>query len=1168
MQKRLYILVILAFLSVTYGAFSIYTMLFNNRTPYTLECTGVLLDSRKVIAISNYKRQSKDTLFVNYNQSRVIMPNTLGYIIYDKLKKEFVLKNNACVFNPENRKPGNYFLPFAKTLNDRWFEKGTYFGSSEEINQDILIKKGIKYNSSVGTQENRVSIKLTKFGKEIVLETKDDGIGVKYPVKSGDNNIYEIAVNQTVTTNCPNVFLFDNATVTPSRYIVETNASTFSATYKIKNSNGDVIKDGSGDNLAFTAGGYLFSITPKYSRLFLIGYVVFFLCLIAFQIYFIKLYIKSLSPVIQSLFSIRILLNCIVMLAIPLFLTSYYMAAGRLWYLFLVLLLNGSFFMQKGFMHNINLGKDNKYIYLFTCFVKIYVSWIILFIIISVTILMIFYTRNESLFGIIPVLHIQQAIVLLLIYFSQGYIQKNHDNTYLADIILIASILVYTFIISLVTSDYGSLIYTIFAFILVGLVRRKIKIKTVLICAIGFIGIIYLTYNLFPDFWSHGKTYRIIAPYTSPESSSLSMANQASRESYSTLLLNLKNIVELKNPSFNNVIIPTNMRSTCHSDFAFHWSLTFGGFTFFILFTAVMLMLISNLTLLLFCSIRECRIGENKSFAFPLTREAELVRFLLAFTIISFIYPVASNLLLIPLTGQSIPCLSISNIEIMFLILLIVSLSRIFTNEKYINTNATTSYRYADVKMSMRYALFAVFGVFVFSFVLKAVSLYCSDDLLVWKKHLSDESVRLNEQMPDHADKAGLVKLGKKIIGNDNLTSIIKSKKPVLKNLASLYYFDKPYSETIYEPLVFSNGATKLISQMSIDSVFNTKSKTISGIHHPFGTVYAFSQKVNNKPVVKVTNSYYNSIPFDAQSINADLTAECSKALETHLRLIGIPGNIGSVMIVDNITGSVLCNSSFPLISKINSNEKYYFAGSLKKILIAYAALKIDPSYRTRLYGGKSFQEFLKYSDDYYSAALLKDLLQNHQSRLNQVLTNDFDLPLYSLTDDSYLDSMPDRKDYYSVLDRNNSIYRQSIGQQNPYKFSEIIKWYSRVSSGLKIELSYIKQDKKYSAQSLPDDERRYLMTSLNKVLYGTASVVRAELENNHIKINKIICKTGTAEKSDKQGNSSSSFILSFGKYTIGIMLKGTIPDNEQKLAAKDLFVSLIPVLKRYEILK
>ena len=98
--------------------------------------------------------------------------------------------------------------------------------------------------------------------------------------------------------------------------------------------------------------------------------------------------------------------------------------------------------------------------------------------------------------------------------------------------------------------------------------------------------------------------------------------------------------------------------------------------------------------------------------------------------------------------------------------------------------------------------------------------------------------------------------------------------------------------------------------------------------------------------------------------------------------------------------------------------------------------------------------------------------------------------------------------------------------------------------------------------------DRKYLLASLNKVLYGTASVVRKALESNNIKTDNMISKTGTAEAANKQGNSSSSFILSSNNYTIGIMLKGTIPDNDKKLAAKDLFVSLIPILKKYDVLK
>ena len=85
--------------------------------------------------------------------------------------------------------------------------------------------------------------------------------------------------------------------------------------------------------------------------------------------------------------------------------------------------------------------------------------------------------------------------------------------------------------------------------------------------------------------------------------------------------------------------------------------------------------------------------------------------------------------------------------------------------------------------------------------------------------------------------------------------------------------------------------------------------------------------------------------------------------------------------------------------------------------------------------------------------------------------------------------------------------------------------------------------------------------------MYGTATVVRTALENNTIKTDKMICKTGTAENSDRNDNSASSFIIANAHYTIGIMLKGNIPDNSEKLAAKDLFIKIIPLLKKYKIL-
>jgi len=1154
MPKRFFALLIFVIASSVYGAYSTYTMLYNNRTPYTVECKGILLDSSKVIAISNYERHSADTLFINFAQSKVIMPATLGYIFFDKSRNEFVLKNNTCVFNPTNGKPTNYFLPFARTLNDGKFGKGKYFGALETIGQDVLLKNGIKYNSSVGTPENRVSVELIKFKNQLFLKIKDDGIGTKYLVQSNTKNSYDIILNQSNTANCPNVFLFDNTTSSSAKYSLEINASTFEVSYKVKDSSGAIVQQAKGDSHAFVVGGYFFSITPKYTQLFSILFLIFFVGIIIFQIYFLKLYTNTGSPVIKSLFSIRILLNCIVFLATPLFLTCYYLASGRSYYLVLVLLLNFSFFISKRALNNVDLSKRKNFINK--------AIWVIILV---APVLIKVFTKDESLFGLIPVLHVQKIVILLMIFATQDGFLKFSKHSYWWRLIFIIA---YSMLISEITSDIGSFIYTALALLLVELVRKTIKLRTVFLVCFSLFAFVFILFKIAPNKFSDRKAYRLLAPYTSPESMSLSLANQGDRESYSTLLLNLKNVLDFRSPHFNNFVIPANMRSTCFSDFAFHWSLSIGGFTFFILFLSVGLLLISDLVLLLFCSIRQCRIGENKSFSFPLTNAAELIRFLLAVTIISVIYPVASNTLLIPLTGQSIPCLSISNIEVIFLLLLLVSLENIFTNKKYITENYKAKYNYTDAKMSMKYALFTIITILTFSFIARAISLHFIDNSLVWKKHISDENIKLNKQIPDYVDKEGLIQFAKKIIGNDDLINVDKKKKPILKNLASLYYSNKPYTETIYESSIFMNSTNKLLNQMSIDSVFMTKSRLISGVQSPFGEVYSFSQRVNNKEVIKVTNDYYSCIPFDAQSINADLTAECNRELESHLSLIGIPGNIGSIMIVENNTGSIISNSSFPLVSTINSNEVYYFIGSLKKLLVAYAALKIDPTYRTKVYGGKSFQAFLQYSDDYYAAALLKNLLQSHKTELNEILTNDFDLPLYSVTDDAYLDIMPIDNDYIKELNRNNIIYRQSIGQQKPYKFSEVMKWYSRVASGLKIQLSYLKESKSYSHLSLKENDRKYLLASLNKVLYGTASVVRIALEYNNINTDKMICKTGTAEKSSQQGNSASSFILSNDSYTIGIMLKGTIPDNNKKLAAKNLFVSLIPLLKKYEILK
>ena len=369
MQKYLIFLTLLVISCAWYAADSINMMLYNNKTPYTVECKGIILDKSKVYAISNNKSLSSDTLCINFTQSRVIMPNTLGYIYYNNSKKEFVLKNHQCIYDDSKGIPNNYFLPYAKTLKNRFIGKNS-FGSSEIISEDVLVNNGVKYNTSVGTPENRVSVKLDKYGNQIYLKTKDDGVGVKYLVKSRSKNFYDIVLNEPVTAKIANVFLFDNTTSVSSKYTLEINANTFSLDYKVKDSKGLIIKEGNETNPPFIVGGYVFSITPKYTFTFSILYLIFNAILIGFQIFFIIYCFKQKSPVFQSLLSIRILFNCIVFLATPLFLTSYYLSSGRLFYLFAVLLLNLSFFTSKIILHALDISKfkislPHKKIYLF-----------------------------------------------------------------------------------------------------------------------------------------------------------------------------------------------------------------------------------------------------------------------------------------------------------------------------------------------------------------------------------------------------------------------------------------------------------------------------------------------------------------------------------------------------------------------------------------------------------------------------------------------------------------------------------------------------------------------------------------------------------------------------------------------------------------------------------
>lgn len=1153
MNRKFYVLTLLVIVSTLYGTYSAYKMVIHNRTPYTIECVGKKLNPNQVIAFSNFNKKNLDTIYMGFEQSKEIMPSTLAYLYFDKNIKQYVVKNSTCIFNPDKGIPKNYFLPFCHTLNDGLFQKGKYFGNDKVIYENILVERGIKYNSAVGDRENRISVQLQKYNGSTYLQYKDDGIKVKYMVQSNKQNTYDVFINKPVLSNNQFIFSFTNTCTDTGQYNITISATTLTQKCAVKDAAGKLINTFSGSLSKFDVGGFLFEVTPKYTIGFVIVHCLFFIILLYFQCYFLFKSTKSVSPPIFSLFSIRILLNCIVFLATPVFVTAYYLGDSRIWYLALIVLLNASYFTSKTILHNLNIHSNSK-LFGYSLFVVIAI----------LTVFVWKFTWNESLFGRIPILHIQKVIILILIFALQhSFFSKVKFGNLYKFIILV----LYSLGLSILTKDLGSFIYATLAFVLIELIRKTLKLKYFLLCVFGLVSLVYTVYINNPTLLCGDKTYRIIAPFTTPENLSVITANEADKETYSTLIFNLKNIFSLNEPHFNEVVVPGSMRSTLHSDFAFHWAFSFGGFVFLMIFLPALLLLVNELLLLLFLSIREVKITSSKYFALPQTKESELIRFFLAMTIIQFVLPLLNNILLVPLTGQSLPALSISNVEIFFLIVLLLCISSVFTNEKYITEKGTSKYLYGDAKNSIKFVINFFIIALVAGFAYKAVSLKYTDNSMQWTKHVNDEDVAVKKNVPNANDKDALIAFAKNIIGDDNLTMVSSAKKNILKELASLYFAGKPYSQTVFESKTFANNTAKLLNQMTVDSLFNEKSKLLSGTFHPFGNVYCFSQKVNNKPINSVSNPYYSSIPPDAQTINADLTALCSKALEAHLQSIGVASNIGSVVIVEHNSGNVITNATFPLNAEINSNEIHYLCGSLKKILIAYCALQINPAVKEQVYNNKSFKKFIENSDDDYAANLLRTSLMTNKDKLNNILKNDFELPLFSNVDDSYLDVMPTDNDYDKPLDRNNTIYRQSIGQQRPYKFIDIIKWYSRLASGKKIELKYTLDEKKYEILSMNDADRIYLKECFNSVLFGTASKVKEPLLKNGIDIKKMFCKTGTAERSDRKGNSSSSFIICNDKYTIGIMLKGDIPNNKENYSAKDLFITFIPILKKYNII-
>lgn len=1164
MKARHIILLVTSIFSIALAIWATTDILFYNAAPNTIACKGILLKKDKVYLISNRTTLTADTINIPFPQASEIMPMTLAALTYNKLSHEWVLEN---LFAP----PGTdttaqaVLLPYCITPdNKRILRPG------ETVTQNTLMNDGIKWNMACGTKKDRVRLKLEKYEQKVLLQTFAEGININYSIKSSDTSVFGVWTSiSNPFRNAPPAFRFLQTTTRREEdYQIRCYPNGFRCYYAVTSLSGKQIISGNKRHASFVLGDALFSIERKYTVAFCLGFVAYLLSITGFQVllFYYSTKLQQSSPLTRVLIMIRIIVNNIVFIAVPLFLTVYFQDSGRWRYPLAVVLFNTTVFLPP-----IILSIQKR-----EWIVRQYKNlfWFLLFAVALAPILLKFLAVNETVASI-PVLHLTKLLIVALYLLLPRVIEelpwliKKIKYPQTLQILLIA---LYASAVSVLTSDFGSLIYTLIAIVILQLTKQKFtrKILYIMAAALACYVVLAAVITHSPGLMKKRKYYRIVSPYINPGTETANSANEEDRETNAQLRLITKSNLEGKLPLFSHVAIPKENQSTFFSDYSFAFSFAIGGWAFTGLYLINLAFIIYELLFLIWFT-KPVLIGTNRTFTFPSTPVAGAIRFLAALTLVSFIYPVCSNMMLIPVTGQSIPFLSISNWEVIVFMGLMICLKSIFGNEERIITNgSSSSYTYGDLLRERNRGFILTICILAAALITRSVFHFFSDSHFEWEKNeaLIKKFSRHALPLPEEKDK--LITAAVAALHGHPITYVPNEFKLELRYLAFRFHAGKISMQSESQNRNYQCDQQTLLSRMIFDSLISFPSRIISGSKHPYGIVYGQTQIVNSKTKYNVSNLYYSGYDIKLhKSINGDLHAECNEALKKHLNMIGVPRNIGCIMIIDNRSGCILTQSSSPLDANTPSYDQLYMIGSVKKPMLGWIALKIAPSYSDSIYEGTTFTDFISNSNDIYAASLLKSLLINSKSDFERLLDHDFGLSMVTRENSGYMDVSPSKRELNKKLDRLNSIYRLAIGQQNPYLFSQVIKWYARMASCQMITPGY-------NTEALPTvlhiDSAIYKMltSKMNQVIQdGTAATVGKELRAAGVRTDEFIAKTGTAEAPNKQYNASSSFIIADKRYTIGIMLSGVIPNNNSgtHASAQHLFIKIIPILKKYNIL-
>jgi hypothetical protein len=1135
MKISKFILTALFVASTIFGITAFYKMVFKNEVPFFVETVGIKLDKNKVYALSNIERKYGDTISIGFEQTKHIMPKTLAYIQYSEPLEQFVL-TNASTIGSKDMSRENSLLPFCVSKDGK-----TFFESGEVILQKVL-QKGIRYNIHFGNFETRVPLNLFAKGDDMYLSIKDKGIKCKYPIfRTEKTNEFSFVSNRNSNSLRKCVFSFD-AMIPPAHHDVDIqviNSFQYTLTINDMQKSSIVLDEGRFfGNKTVEIGDVLIKITSKYSFVYVVSYMFLLLLLVGCQVYFLYLmFFKSKSPINTSLLGVRVLFNALFFLGIPLFFATSYFLKNREIFPFLMVLLNASYF--------IHLGTKKYRFSVLRWYVWIkqnggIVTFSLIGLIGAIMSAMILFAKNEAVFGI-PVLHVQKMVILLAIFLLQWLIPNKLRLFGMLNgrVIRISIIVIMSVVLISATHDFGSLIYTLLAFSIIELIRSRVKLKQIVIALILVVSTAAIVFNATPESFTSRKGFRLIAPYWNPENI---QANQADRETYSTVNLLIKNTIQSKNNiDKNKMMIPGNMRSTSHSDYAFVWSFVLGKWWFLGLFCSIAAMILYYWIFLIYCLLNPVKVNNRFTYVLSQSRMSELAIFLVAITLVQVVYPMLSNLMLVPLTGQSVPCLSVSNYEIVFLTLLFILLELIFSENHYQEREVRGSIDYATLLKRIQGVTLSLFILFVICLFIR-LAFVSQKESFNWKKNKKVPELII----PENSNKDMYFDLAYEMSGN-----VGRGKNFLMKDLASRYYSNMPYQQIFHESSRYVNSSSILKRRMQIDSLYNAEIKRISGHFQPFGVVYSQRQYINGKIEERITNKLYTNFGDNAD-LN-DLQAELNNQLHEHVRINKKP-TIGSIVIIDNKTQKIMVNSSYPYDNEMCSSEKYYPVGSVKKVILAHVAPKMYSDFSLRSYEGKTLHDMIVHSNNDYAAHLLQDILANQRETFGDMLKKDFGLLLNSSIVDAYMEGFDEK--VMSRVDPKSFLYRTAIGGEKYYKFIDVVYWFVTIANDIHQKSS------SYSSGA----RSAYLQSVYSRVLTeGTARNVGLAFQQNDIDVELFGAKTGTLEV--KGRNVSSTFVIFNEQYTIGVMLNGDqLPENSEGRSARHLFEKLIPTFQKYAI--